>query len=474
MARFLLNDRPAALDLPPETVALDAIRGALGLAGTKEACREGDCGACAVLLGEPVDGGVRYRAACSCLLPLGDVEGRHLVTIEGLDGDGLSPVQRALVDGGGIQCGFCTPGLVVALTGYLLEAPAIDPGSAELAVAGNLCRCTGYAGIRRAVALLAAALPDVGPAGPLRVERLIGLGVLPEHFGKAAERLSEMRGKGTGGTGATRGTVAIGGGTDLFSQKKIDLRHRPMRFLRREEAFRGIAREGGDLRIGAAVTAAELMESPEIAARFPELRRGLELFASPLVRSRATVGGNLANASPIGDLSIMLLALGATLVLDADGSRRTLPLERLWTGYKRLALAPGELIARIDVPIPEAGARFGFEKVSRRRLLDIAGVNTALSIAERGGAIAAARLSAGGVAPVPLLLERTSRALVGRPIDEGTVRAAVSQAMSEVAPIDDVRGAAAYKRTLLGRLVRAHFAGLFPGRVRPMGEGGKL
>jgi xanthine dehydrogenase small subunit len=469
MLRFIVNGAPVALDKGPETVALDAVRGDLGLTGTKEACREGDCGACAVLVGELREGRVRYRAVCSCLLPLGDLEGRHLVTIEGLNGEALSPVQRALVDGGGIQCGFCTPGLVVALTGYLLEAPAIDPAGAELGVAGNLCRCTGYAGIRRAVALLATALPDIGRVGPERVRRLIALGVLPGYFDDVPRRLIAIeRKKGTAGTTETRGAVPVGGGTDLFSQKKADLRGKPLRFLLREEAFRGIAREGDRLEIGAATTAAELMESEETASLCPELRAHLELFASPLVRGRATVGGNLANASPIGDLAIILLALGATLVLERDGARRTLPIEGLWLGYKKLALGPGELITRIAIPIPEAGARFRFEKVSRRRMLDIAGVNSALAIAERDGAISAARLSAGGVAPIPLLLAGTSRALVGRPIREETVRAAVEGAISEVAPIDDVRGSAAYKRTLLGRLVRGHFAALYPERVRPL------
>ena len=471
MIRFIVNDRRVALERGPETLALDALRDDLGLKGTKESCREGDCGACAVLLGEIRGGTLRYRAVCSCLLPLGDVAGRHLVTIEGLNGEALSPVQRALVDGGGIQCGFCTPGLVVALTGYLLETPAIDPRSAELGLAGNLCRCTGYAGIRRAVALLAAALPDLGPRGAARISRLMALGVLPAHFGEAHERLRAL-GDGGGATGAretartgAREAVAIGGGTDLFSQRKLELRGRSLRFLGREERIRGVARNGALVEIGAATTAAELMESPDLAAVLPSLREHLELFASPLVRNRATIGGNLANASPIGDLAILLLALGASVELERDGSRRTLPLEGLYLGYKRLALEPGEIVSRVAIPIPAPGARLGFEKVSRRRLLDIAGVNSALCVVERDGAISAARLSAGGVAPIPLLLSKTSARLVGLPISEQTVREAALEAMAEAAPIDDVRGSAAYKRTLLGRLVRAHFAALFPDRV---------
>jgi xanthine dehydrogenase small subunit len=469
MSQFIVNDALVSLPKGPETLVLDALRGDLGLTGTKVACREGDCGACAVLLGEPDGDRVRYRAVCSCLLPLGDVDGCHVVTIEGLNRrDDLSPVQRALLDGGGVQCGFCTPGLVVALTGYLLEAPALDPSDAGSTLAGNLCRCTGYAGIRRAVALLAQTLPDIGPAGPCRIARLIELGVLPGHFGEAARRLHRL-GEGEE-TAGTNGADVIGGGTDVFSQKKRDLRGAPLRFLRREARLRGIDREGDRLAIGAATTASELLESPLVASLLPGIRAPLELFASPLIRNRATVGGNLANASPIGDLSILLLALGAELALELDGAERSLPLEELFLGYKQLALRPGEIIARISIPIPEHGARLNFEKVSRRRLLDIAGVNSAISIVERDGAIAAAHLSAGGVAPVPLLLAKTCRRIVGREMGEELVRDAALEAMAEVAPIDDVRGSAAYKRILLGRLVRAHFAALFPDRVDPLGE----
>jgi xanthine dehydrogenase small subunit len=473
MARFLLNDARIELDLTPETALLDALRGRLGLKGTKEGCREGDCGACAVLLGEPRGDFVLYRPVCACLVPLGDVDGRHVVTIEGLRLPGLSPVQQALVDGGGIQCGFCTPGLVIALTGHLLGAERLEEDAALASLAGNLCRCTGYAGIRRAVGLLVSRLPALGSLGAARIARLIGLGVLPEHFRSALPRL-EALGRASAAAQQTAlrrdDRVVVGGGTDLWVAHIDRVRGKALRFLDREERLRGVSRDGGVLSVGAATTVAEMRESRALEESLPELGRALGLFASPLIRNRATVAGNLANASPIGDLAIMLLALGAKIELEKDQSRRMLPLEDLYLGYKRLALAENELVTRVEIPIPGPTTSFRFEKIARRRLLDIAGVNSALVVTSDRGVITRARLSAGGVAPVPLLLKETSRALAGRPASEVTVREAVARARSEIAPISDVRGSAAYKSLLLGRLVWGHFAALFPGEVRAIDE----
>jgi xanthine dehydrogenase small subunit len=474
MVRFLLNDSPIDVALAPETILLDVLRGRLGLVGTKEGCREGDCGACAVLLGELQGELARYRPVCACLVPLGDADGRHVVTIEGLRVAGLTPVQQALVDGGGIQCGFCTPGLVVALTGHLLAAERLEEDRAIASLAGNLCRCTGYAGIRRAVGRLAAGLPDIGPPGPMRVSRLIALGVLPEHFDKAPEHLAGLARTTSASAPWTAlqrdERVVVGGATDLLVASGETLRGRPLRFLGREERLRGVSCDGGVISIGAATTVSEITNNREIADRFPELRSALSLFASPLIRNRATVAGNLVNASPIGDMAIALLALDAKIALEKGDLQRVVPLEDLYLGYKSLALDPGEIVARVELRIPEPGARFHFEKVSRRRLLDIASVNTALAVTSERGVITAARLSAGGVAPVPLLLKETSRTLVGLKATEETARAAAAQASAEIAPISDVRGGAAYKALLLQRLVWGHFAALFPNDVRAVDD----
>jgi xanthine dehydrogenase small subunit len=195
------------------------------------------------------------------------------------------------------------------------------------------------------------------------------------------------------------------------------------------------------------------------------LRRDLTLVASAPMRNRATLGGNVANASPIGDLSIILLALEARVRLAARGKRRTIALSSFFRGYKDMDLGPGEVIEAFEIPLPAPGALFHFEKVSRRRILDIASVNSAVAIVVDDGRITRVALAAGGVAPVPLLLRKTCGYLAGQSVDASTVRRAAAVALGEIAPISDVRGSAAYKRLLLRQQIYAHFLSLFPDRV---------
>ena len=467
--RFLLNDSLQRVALPPGQVVLDFLRRDLRLTGTREGCREGDCGACLVLLGEPQDGRVRYRPVNSCLLPLGDLEGRHLVTIEGLNPPSpqaptLNPIQRALVEQGAIQCGFCTPGFVLALTAFFLEAPHIEEAGALDWLAGNICRCTGYASIRRAVGELIAGYPasqsEEGP-GARRLERLIAWGLLPEHFRQAPARLAELR-RGPGRAGG-RERVLVAGGTDLFVQRPEELLGAGLQFLSGRASLTGVRGEGGRVVIGAATP----MEDLRGVEPFGEY---LQLIASSPIRNRATVGGNLVNASPIGDLTIMLLALGAVLSLRGPQGPREIALERFYRGYKKLELSEGEALETISFPALGGERRFSFEKVSRRKHLDIASVNSAACLRLKDGRMLEARLSAGGVAPVPLYLRRTSESLAGREADSGTVQRALRLAQEEANPISDVRGSAEYKRLLLRQLLIAHFLRLAPERV----EVGKL
>lgn len=467
---FLLNGREARTSLPPGTALVDFLRDEQRLTGTRVGCREGDCGACTVLLGRLQDGRVRYRAVASCLFPLGDVAGGHVVTIEGLNNDGLTPVQQAFVSEGASQCGFCTPGLVVSLTGFLLEDAALEPDDAVSAVEGNICRCTGYAAIRRAIERL---LREVRPAilagaGPeARLAALAFLGVVPAFFTGIAERL------GTLSAGApppapkreSAGAVVVAGGTDLYVQRGPELAERELRLLSQRDGFAGIWPAPDRLFIGAAATVADLMESPLVAAAFPPLPGFLRLVSSTQVRNRATVGGNIVNASPIGDLSVILLALDASIGLRRGARTRELKLRDFFLGYKKLDLKPGEVVAWLGVPVARQGVRLHFEKVARRRRQDIASVNAAIGLEAENGRIASAHAAAGGVAPVPFYLRRASAFLAGREVSPATVREFIDIAASEIAPISDVRGAAAYKRALLRRLLFAHFLELFPDRV---------
>jgi len=460
LIHFILNDQPVRIDLPRGLTVLEFLRDTARLTGAKAACWEGDCGSCQVLLGEPVAGGMRYDAVNSCILPLGELAGRHLVTIEGLNGAGLSPIQRTLVECGAVQCGFCTPGLVVALTGYLLNARSIDTPAAVAALSGNLCRCTGYAGIRAAAQELCRRLQSL--AGADRLQALIGGGVLPAYFATIAERLAPLSPPDRPAAGA----VLVAGGTDLFVQQPERMRQADCRFLSRESALRGIGMAAGGCAIGAATTVEEIRESPLMQACCPSIREDFDLFCSPPVRRRATLAGNLVNGSPGGDLIIYFLALDATLELTDGQQSRRIRLQDFYPGYKQVAKRPDEWITRIRFQPPAPAQRFSYEKVGKRRYLDIASVNTALSITLAAGRIAAVRLAAGGVAPVPLLLNKTAAVLLGQPLTAATVHAAATVAQSEIAPITDRRGSADYKRLLLRQLIYAHFLKLFPEAIR--------
>ncbi len=457
--RFLLNGKPQETHAAPGSPVLDLIR-SQGLLATREGCREGDCGACMVLLGEcDTQNRVRYRPLVSCLLPLADIAGGHLVTAEGLSGHDLTPVQQALIDEGAVQCGFCTPGLVIALTGFLLNSPVLDEVSARGALDGNLCRCTGYVSIVRAAGRLIDRFAEQLPDDPgERIAPLILSGVLPPFFNQAETLLAGIAPPPQPPVEAR----VIGGATDLLVQRPKSLIEAPFALIRHRPKARGIHEEGDEIVIGAATTFAELQDSPLLNRVLPDLPEMMGKVASTPIRNRATLGGNIVNASPIGDLTILMLAMGARLRIDGSGGERELALEALYLGYKTLALAPGEWLVQVVLPAIPPETRIHFEKVSKRSRLDIASVNSALSILVDGTLIQEARLSAGGIAPVPKLLKRTSAFLAGRAISLETVCGAVREAAGEIAPIDDIRGSATYKRLLLERLVRAHFLTLFP------------
>lgn len=461
---FLLNGKPVQASVAPGRLVLDYLRRDLRSVGTKEGCREGDCGACAVLLGEldPEEGGcITYRAVPSCMLLLGHVRHRHIVTIEGLNpAKGLSPVQQAVVDQGASQCGFCTPGFIVSFTEFVLNCTEFTVEGARRAIAGNLCRCTGYVSLVRAGEVLVKLFGDLPPPGEERLAALVGTGALPELFGTAGEQLRRLP-PSPGHSDAS--TLTFGGGTDLIVQRGSALDQLAPNFMPSGRDQRALSMEGNRLRIPASASFEDLVRSAEFCALWPEAQRDLERFGSVLIRERATVGGNIANASPIADGTAIFLALDAELELEKGGTTRRLPLGEFFLGYKQIALDPGEVIVALHVQTPaSAGRRMHFEKVSKREFLDIATVNSALSIAERGGRIEAVSLSAGGVAPTPLLLRKTAAALIGKQVQAQTVINACSVLDDEIAPISDVRGSHSYKRLLLRQLFFAHFLALFP------------
>ncbi|MDZ4200224.1 MAG: FAD binding domain-containing protein, partial [Kiritimatiellia bacterium] len=400
MRPILVNQECVEPRLPEGAVLLDFLRRDRRLTGVKEGCREGDCGACLVLIGETEGETIRWRAVPSCLYPLSDAQGRQVVTLEGLNGRVLTPVQEALVEEGATQCGFCTPGFVIALTAYLLNADAPNAAEAERAASGNLCRCTGYLSLRRVCARLAERFaPLSGLSRAQRLLRLIEAGVVPAYFSEIHSRLRAMD---QPLPEADPKAVPVGGGTDLFVQRAEKLEQAPLRLLLRHPDYRGIHREPGGWRIGGATTVEELAESRDLAKAIPGWASVFPRMASLPIRERATVAGNLVNASPIGDLSILFLAFETTVMLRGPEGDREVPLPRFFLGYKKLDRAPEETVFAIRVETPPPGARFHFEKVSRREHLDIAAVNSAALLTPDGPVVRHATFSAGGVAPIPL------------------------------------------------------------------------
>jgi xanthine dehydrogenase small subunit len=470
--RFILNDENILTDEPLGTTVLDFVRYKRSLKGTKIGCREGDCGACTILVGELVDDRVKYRTMTSCLMPLANAAGKHIVTIEGINPPqrGLTPVQHAMVDESGTQCGFCTVGFVMSLTGFCLDETSKTPEAAVSAIDGNICRCTGYKSIERAASRIS--------------EHLTGNSeqCVPDYFGNITARLGTLAALYEPPT--INRQLIVGGGTDLYVQRPEQMAESDAAPLLYDDHLRGIRDTGEYIEIGASATVTDLLESQVMRSVFPNLYKHLKLVSSTPIRNMATIAGNFVNASPIGDMTVWFLALDAEITLGTQAPlpaspqsgeiTRTLRLCDLYLGYKQLAKKPDEIITSIRFRKPTGDFRFNFEKVSKRTYLDIASVNTAISLwgspPYRGGVAAASadgvvfsevHLSAGGVAPIPLYLKETSAFLSGRAISEETITAANEIMQSEISPISDVRGSAEYKRLLLRQLFRAHFYELF-------------
>lgn len=456
---FILNQRVVQAGERPGMVLLEYVRGVACLSGTKEACREGECGACTVLVGRrQTDGSMAYKACASCLLPVGDVEGCHVVTVEGLSGKALTLVQQLIVDHSASQCGFCTPGIVLSLTGFCLTSPTLSYDDAVNALDGNLCRCTGYVAIRNATRALCERLADGDKAAATRTATLVAAGVLPGFFAQIPERLAQLE---SAPAAAAEDAVLVAGGTDLFVQRPEQLLESDLCFLSQRRDLDYVRIEGGFLRVGGAVVLEDFRLSEAVQKHFPALTEDLLLHSSTILRNKATLTGNLVNASPIGDVSIILLALDARLtIVNREGSRREARLADFFKAYKKTDLACGELVVEIAIPLLPQGARYHFEKVSNRTILDIAAVNSAVRMTtDAAGKIADLRISAGGVGPVPLLVGGLE-AFHGRKADAATVEAIAQAATDAAKPIDDIRGSATYKKLLLGQLVRAHFSAL--------------
>ncbi len=453
---FILNNERVITEVNPTTSLLDFLRNEKHLTGVKSVCREGDCGACSVLLGSIDKGEMNYRNVASCIFPLGKVAGKHIVTIEGLNGNKLNFIQHHFAEENAAQCGFCTPGYIISLTAFMLNNSGYDYSEAEKAVAGNVCRCTGYGSIKRAIRNMTNDIQSSNEDFNERLSLLIEREVVPEYFLEIPEMLMELNNDGI----SFAGEIIVGGGTDIYVQKPDAIVEMNPLFID-EEKFSYINETDTEIIIGGGTTFEKFSESPLINKFFPSIKNDSVLIASLLIRNVATIAGNIVNASPIGDLSIILLALNAKLKLNLNEVTRVISLRDFYLGYKNIDKAPLEIITEIIIPKPQRGSKFNFEKVSKRLHLDIASVNSAATLSVDENIIVSASVAAGGVAPIPKYLEETSKFLTGRVITTETAELAAEIAMNEVTPIDDVRGSAEYKKLLLGQLIKTHFVELF-------------
>lgn len=458
---FILNERVIRTDKPGGMTLLDFIRHDNHLTGTKTGCREGDCGACTVLVGELKEGKMNYKSMTSCITPLTNARGKHVVTIEGLNMKALSPVQQAFVETGGTQCGFCTAGFIVSLSGYCMSGKEPEYNDGISAIDGNICRCTGYKSIERATAMVIEKIAEKDVNDP--VSWLVNEKFIPEYFLDIPKKLTALKLANQSPNGHEEGLPKVGGGTDLYVQRPDDLVTGNVHSFYDVPALNNITLNDSQCQLGAEVTVSDLIDSQAFNRLFPNLKKHLKLVSSTQIRNMGTIAGNFVNASPIGDLTIFFLALDSVLTLsNTGGSSRKIKLRDFYLGYKKIDLRHDEIVELIEFDLPDDSTYFNFEKVSKRKYLDIASVNTAIRIKEHNGNIESIHASAGGVGPTPLYLAKTSAYLQGKALTPENIRSAAEWLSADISPISDVRGSKDYKALLLRQLFFAHFIELFP------------
>jgi xanthine dehydrogenase small subunit len=450
--RFLLGHQPRELRaVDPNLTVLNYLRENERRTGTKEGCAEGDCGACTVVLGELHGDRLRYRAVNACILFTPQLDGKQLITVEHLrqpDGS-LHPVQQAMVECHGSQCGFCTPGFVMSLFALYHSEQAPSRQRILDVLAGNLCRCTGYR-------------PIVDAA-----RRMYELGTDDQFSAREAETITQLKALGRDDRlafadrgkryfaprriddlaalcGQFPGACLLAGGTDVGLW--VTKQHRDLDtliYVGAVEELRRLEVTNTHLEIGAAVTYTNAMDA--LGDRWPDFGELIRRLGSVQIRNSGTIGGNVANGSPIGDSMPALIALGAELILRKGAARRTMALEDFYLDYRKTALQPGEFVALIRVPLPQGGQQFRCYKIAKRFDQDISALLGAFQLHLDDGRVADVRIAYGGMAAIPKRALRCEQALRGRPWTEATIARGREALAREFAPISDMRASAAYR-----------------------------
>ncbi len=458
--RFIRRGELVSLvNVPPDRTLLEVLREDLGHTGTKEGCGEGDCGACTVVLGEAQGEHVNYRAINSCIRLAHSIDGMALWTVEDLaapDGS-LHPAQQAMVQCHGSQCGFCTPGFVMSLFGmyqnHVAKGAPISRALAQEELSGNLCRCTGYRPILDAAQAMAQ-LPPAVVNEPELLQKLQWLrqhprGLQPDLAYKLPQNLAEL----LAARAAHPGAQIVAGCTDVgLWVTKMHKQFPQVLDLTQVQELRRVEHFPHHIAIGAAVTLTDAFAA--LVADRPALKTFANRFAGLPVRNSGTLGGNVANGSPIGDSMPLLIALGANLVLMSTRGHRELPLEKLYTGYRQNLMAPDEVLAWIKVPKALPSELLRAYKISKRYDDDISAVCLVVNLRLDGDRVSHVSIGAGGVAATPARASQAEAALRGQPWTLATVQAASAALRAEFQPIGDMRASAAYRREVLGNLMQ--------------------
>lgn len=456
MTRFLLNQQVILLDnVDPNLTVLNWLRNDRQRCGTKEGCASGDCGACTVVLGNVEGNSIRYQSANACLLLVGQLHGKQLLTVEDLaDGDILHPLQQALACGHASQCGFCTPGIVMSAFAMHKNGAAAARSTIDRHLGGNLCRCTGYRPIVDAAKRILA-MPNRDKFTADEAQTLQRLRALDASSDDALLRPASLDALADLCQRYPQARL-LAGGTDLnLLITQAHQRHSRLISLADVADLHGVVRQGDQLIIGAMTTLDTLQR--ELQALVPAFSEMLDRFASQQIRNQGTLGGNIVNASPVGDCAPALLALDARLRLRCGEHTREVALADFFTGYRQTVLRAGEFVTQIVIDDVTLSPGLRLWKVSKRREDDISTVFAAIALEVKEGLISRARVAFGGMAATPVRARQVEAALVGQPMNNTTLNAACAALAQELSPLSDTRASAEYRLQVAQNMLKRYF-----------------